>query len=202
MSSGVKTYFILDDWNRAVKIGKSKNPEKRLKQLQTGHAHRLQLVGTLEGDHERKLHKLWESRRLNGEWFKADKDLLLYVYQITRNLEVTEQPKKFQGYIAHERHAAVMVRVYAKYKARAISEGVKPEMLVAFVEPLPQSSVVSVDNHQEHLNRARKAYNDHVVGILPTTITHDTSERTEKASQTRLVRKPTSGESEPHTRVH
>ena len=57
-----------------IKIGRSKYPEKRLKQLQTGSSNRLKLIASFEGWgwRERTLHdrlKQWRVRN-NGEWFE------------------------------------------------------------------------------------------------------------------------------------
>lgn len=41
--------YAIGDGNK-VKIGYSKNPQKRLKQLQTGHPNKLKLLHTWEGD--------------------------------------------------------------------------------------------------------------------------------------------------------
>jgi hypothetical protein len=66
-------YIIQSDKSGAIKIGRSKNPQQRLKQLQTGSPFRLKILLILEGKGsiEKQLH-----RRLNeykqdckGEWF-------------------------------------------------------------------------------------------------------------------------------------
>lgn len=60
-----------------VKIGVSKNPESRLKELQTGHSCKLKILESfpfasrLEAyDVEKRLHHRYRRHRLNGEWFK------------------------------------------------------------------------------------------------------------------------------------
>ena len=64
-------YIISDDTN--TKIGWSKNPHKRLKQLQTGNSHKLRLVKVYDVPRikERYLHKalIRFKTRHNGEWF-------------------------------------------------------------------------------------------------------------------------------------
>jgi len=55
-----------------VKLGISKNPDRRVRQLQTGHSDRLHLFHTEpvpEGVFERLLHNNLRHRRLRGEWF-------------------------------------------------------------------------------------------------------------------------------------
>jgi hypothetical protein len=57
---------------RNCKIGYSKDPKKRLHQLQTGSATILSLYGTIEGDmaKEKELHKKFAQYSKSGEWFE------------------------------------------------------------------------------------------------------------------------------------
>lgn len=69
-------YFIQSHKTGMIKIGVSKHPEKRLKQLQTGCADKLRIIAVFEGLgwRERALHdrlKRWRIRS-NGEWFHYD----------------------------------------------------------------------------------------------------------------------------------
>lgn len=65
-------YIITDGTN--TKIGWSKNPQKRLKQLQTGNSNKLKILKIYDVPRvkERFLHKaLFRFKiRHNGEWFK------------------------------------------------------------------------------------------------------------------------------------
>lgn len=69
-------YLIRKIGTNQFKIGISKNPQRRLKQLQTGSGDRLLLHRTwqLKDDRstEKKLHRMfWQSKsRHNGEWFE------------------------------------------------------------------------------------------------------------------------------------
>ena len=67
-------YLIENVTTGTIKIGISKNPTERLKQLQTGNANKLQLIKVydVEEDHhwEKRLHKMFWQNRLKGEWFK------------------------------------------------------------------------------------------------------------------------------------
>jgi len=70
-------YFIGQDWESPVKIGKAKNPQSRLKQLQTGNPNKLMILGTYEPKDvdddivEKTLHYLVREYRLMGEWFEG-----------------------------------------------------------------------------------------------------------------------------------
>lgn len=65
--------YAIGDGNK-VKIGYSKNPRRRLRQLQTGHPNKLKLLHTWEGDKlaEKRIHYILKPLilRHNSEWFK------------------------------------------------------------------------------------------------------------------------------------
>ena len=64
-------YLIVSVDHGFCKIGYSKNPEKRLLEIQTGNPYRLSLLSVIEGDvsTERELHKRFVDLRVGGEWF-------------------------------------------------------------------------------------------------------------------------------------
>jgi hypothetical protein len=67
-----------------VKIGRSRSPENRLRQLQTASGERLRLLGSFVGSAriEAQLHRTWSHLRIVGagrEWFTAAPDLLRYI---------------------------------------------------------------------------------------------------------------------------
>lgn len=78
--------YIISNDQGFVKVGVSKDPKRRLKQLQTGNEHKLELLFTEEFECSRKhilrveklIHK--ELKRITtkmiGEWFKIDEDKL------------------------------------------------------------------------------------------------------------------------------
>lgn len=68
-------YFIQGLCGGAIKIGYSKNPEKRLAELQTGYPDTLTILLMIPGTEatERTLHRQFEASRLKGEWFRPDK---------------------------------------------------------------------------------------------------------------------------------
>lgn len=69
------TYFIVeneDNEESRIKIGFSKDPQNRIKALQTGNSRKLEIMGWIESDDkslEKKLHKKYEKHRHHGEWF-------------------------------------------------------------------------------------------------------------------------------------
>tara|TARA_B100000131_G_C18023053_1_gene575364 strand:+ start:493 stop:786 length:294 start_codon:yes stop_codon:yes gene_type:complete len=64
-------YIIQSDLTGMIKIGRSKDPVKRLKQLQTGNPNELKLIASFkdQGWKEKIIHESLKSFRLKGEWF-------------------------------------------------------------------------------------------------------------------------------------
>lgn len=67
-------YFITD--GTFTKIGKADDVNKRLRELQTGNPKKLSVKLSIEGDEveEKKLHQIFNRRRMVGEWFIIDFD--------------------------------------------------------------------------------------------------------------------------------
>lgn len=70
-------YFIESVGLERIKIGFAGEPEKRLRQLQTGSSSPLRLIGCIPGGQhlEAKLHNDFAHLRLDGEWFLATQEL-------------------------------------------------------------------------------------------------------------------------------
>lgn len=70
----VYLYLAQEQYSKRYKLGISQNPERRIKQLQTGNPEPLVLLGyfkTQGGEYtdERHLHHAYKAFRLSGEWF-------------------------------------------------------------------------------------------------------------------------------------
>jgi len=74
MNDSDDLYFIQSDKTGMIKIGRSKNPQKRLCQLQTGNPNKLKLIASFKGMgwKEKILHERLSRYRLEGEWFSYD----------------------------------------------------------------------------------------------------------------------------------
>jgi hypothetical protein len=88
------TYFIADKTRQLVKIGKSKTPYSRLRNLQTANGGNLTIelllpvdCGNLEvlsgcklGDwREKQLHKRFKNSHLRGEWFHFSPEIKKFI---------------------------------------------------------------------------------------------------------------------------
>jgi len=71
---GDHLYFIQEQGTGHIKIGRSVDPKRRVRSLQTGNAKRLKLIAYFKGkgDQEAYLHELLRDWRLKGEWFSVD----------------------------------------------------------------------------------------------------------------------------------
>ena len=90
-------YFILNLTTQELKIGQSKYPYARLKQLEQEEKAPLVLLGMKEDviPLEKKLHSKFSHLHSRGEWFKLEGDLVDYVQQIHKAstlIEVTSPP--------------------------------------------------------------------------------------------------------------
>src|SRR4051812_46127632 len=69
-------YFICDEKETIFKIGRSRDCEKRLKQLQTGNPHKLKIYKIIKSKNYREielvLHALFAKNRMEGEWFNIN----------------------------------------------------------------------------------------------------------------------------------
>ncbi len=74
MSKDKKIIYVIEEVETGrIKIGRSKNPRSRLKQLQTGNSNTLRLAMERERIHSSKfegwLHREFFANRTGGEWF-------------------------------------------------------------------------------------------------------------------------------------
>lgn len=69
----MKKVYLFKTEGSNYKIGTSKHPEKRLKQLQTGNEETLELINSYESKHanliETTLHRQYSHLKKSGEWF-------------------------------------------------------------------------------------------------------------------------------------
>ncbi|WP_423209054.1 hypothetical protein E2976_17545 [Paracoccus yeei] len=78
-------YCIRDDASQAVKIGFSRNPERRFRQIQTANPNKLRMVAMMEAVEafEQFLHWSHASRRMSGEWFDDADGTVSAIFKMT-----------------------------------------------------------------------------------------------------------------------
>lgn len=71
-------YIIGNVQQNICKIGVSKNPSKRLKQIQTGCPFKVSILAYVEHlgrDSEKEMHKRYKGDRMQGEWFRINDEI-------------------------------------------------------------------------------------------------------------------------------
>lgn len=78
-------YFVQCTVTKRVKIGLSKDPHARLRDMQVGCATKLRLLAVTEGDYEyeQSLHARFRRYRLHGEWFHGAPELMTCIRALT-----------------------------------------------------------------------------------------------------------------------
>lgn len=78
-------YFLVH--NDTVKIGRTKNPEKRISQLSTSlYAKHTMIVSYCMGFMEKELHKLFKDYAYRGEWFELNNDIMEFILKATNGV--------------------------------------------------------------------------------------------------------------------
>ncbi len=77
-------YFVHNESEGTVKIGKAIDVPKRVRQLQTASSAPLRLLGQILGGHpeERRIHRDLKEHRRRGEWFEANGTVMEYVRRV------------------------------------------------------------------------------------------------------------------------
>lgn len=91
------TYLIKNEITGQIKIGNSKNPLKRLGQLQTGNESKLNLIACCIGgeEYERELHKKYIKNRSRGEWFTFnDLELQEIIFEFNKRRDISVIPQE------------------------------------------------------------------------------------------------------------
>lgn len=85
-------YLIINSSGR-VKIGSSDNPQKRLKQLQTGNSDKLKLLHVIRCNRpswqvERRIQSWFLNHRQEGEWFSLPKETINWLCSLTEDFDI------------------------------------------------------------------------------------------------------------------
>ena len=87
-------YFIKNESGKMVKIGYSKNPEKRLKMLERTLPMSLELVYFMPGSElrEKRLHEKFSKYRIKGEWFIFSDEIKQYIEKVKDHISHPHHP--------------------------------------------------------------------------------------------------------------
>jgi Fe2+ or Zn2+ uptake regulation protein len=88
-------YFIKNESGKMVKIGYSKNPEKRLKMLERTLPMSLELVYFMPGSElrEKRLHEKFSKYRIKGEWFIFSDEIKQYIEKVKDHISYPHHPR-------------------------------------------------------------------------------------------------------------
>jgi hypothetical protein len=81
-------YFIKMSMTDIIKIGISKNIEKRLSGIQTGNPYELEVLNKFKCSNsglEKLVHKLYKLNRIKGEWFSLDAESIEEIKMLTED---------------------------------------------------------------------------------------------------------------------
>jgi hypothetical protein len=122
-------YLIKSEKTNTCKIGYASNPENRLAQLQTGNPFALELVAVIEGDipEEKRIHQMFKSYRLKGEWFEY-------------SVEIKEYFKVEEHYLIYESMIEIMKN----------SNDVKLKLYAGLIEKYSQSQSFTMTKDLKH----------------------------------------------------
>lgn len=86
-SAATRLYFIRVGFGGPIKIGVSRNPDRRLAQLQCGSAERLVLLGSVPGGFadEAAIHRHLADHRVQGEYFAPSPETLELIAMMMRD---------------------------------------------------------------------------------------------------------------------
>lgn len=85
MASRSRVYFIEHE-HGLIKIGVSDNPQQRLQQIESIIPYSVELIISFESEEayfcEQALHKIFQERKVKGEWFNISKDIISSIESI------------------------------------------------------------------------------------------------------------------------
>ena len=86
----MSVYFLYAKKARRIKIGYSKNPQKRISGLQTASPEKLIQLAVLNGKREleQAIHLRFGYLRENGEWFRATDELFEWIHEVRRKKHI------------------------------------------------------------------------------------------------------------------
>jgi len=144
-------YFIEAVGTPRIKLGYSVDPEKRLKELQTGSPYKLALLAKWPAipQTETYLHELFTEYRVHGEWFELPQILMEQLLKNDRkakNPEIKQEdaddndPRLWRLDAYHDRHGKVRVRKVLRFVPKPevkIELGVMTDELAAQMKNRP-----------------------------------------------------------------
>jgi hypothetical protein len=109
-------YFIQGKLTKRIKIGFSKNPEQRIKQLQTSAAEEYETLLVLPGNYENEtfFHKYFAEYRVKNEWFEPSPRLVEKIQE--KKLDIERAKTEKQIYLKNRENRLYLNRLKKYFK--------------------------------------------------------------------------------------
>ena len=101
-------YLIHNTNNNTLKIGKSDNPEKRLKQLLTATPDNLNLLFIIEGEDDHKYKKIYKEFYIKREWYNYADKIIEEFKIIQKNEEIYKHYRIYLKTINYEKRQVII----------------------------------------------------------------------------------------------
>lgn len=117
-----QVYFVQAAESGRIKIGVSKNPARRLRNMQVDSPEKLDLLFYVKGSFalEKDLHERFSRLRLLGEWFQPDASMLRFLRELWRRGQAHRA--SFMGY-DQDKFYAILERAEYDWKDREYVDG-------------------------------------------------------------------------------
>lgn len=95
--AATKTYIAFNPLTGLIKIGKARDPDRRL--VEVGHMAGcvLKALLVIGQDVENQLHRKFSAIRTHGEWFKDDGEIRAYCAALTKDIQLPDRAEVGQG---------------------------------------------------------------------------------------------------------
>jgi len=128
VSQGYVYFFQAND--ARVKIGRSDDPRRRLRDLSALVGHRLVVIGVMSSDEpvaeEAAIHSAFAAHHIEGEWFNGNVIAKLDVYRPRFLAKPPESQVLVQTWVSPDFHAACTAR--AKSEGRSLANWFRREL--------------------------------------------------------------------------
>lgn len=140
------------------KIGKSVDPEKRLKEIKTGNP-KCELIAYGTGKTEKQLHSIFKKYNIGGEWFKLKESQVALICRLLKNKYTRQDIRACDNLrtkqLKKERYNNYSIK-FGKYKGKKICKMVNEEeiqyLMWVYEWALKTHPVLAI-NIETHLNK-------------------------------------------------
>lgn len=149
----MSVYFISN--GAYVKIGVASNPKKRLKALQTGNPHKLELLRVIKGGHaeEAALHAHFAHLRVNGEWFKYHSEMLHIEPRVVANSSGENRNERTGSWLEFPKKGTKNPKRYAQRRSWINVGGVWKKSKPVRVKDIPPMTEAEYQNYKRHQSK-------------------------------------------------